>query len=186
MSSPVDENELEPTLAEAYGPPPEADFETWRRRHAQAVACLTPQQMTALARRRRMRSRSVKFALIALVLAGVCLGVSYFAGQGDRSAVLAHAWEQIDQAETITWKTTFYMRVTSKDGKRSWIRTNTRQCAYKAPGLYRKADLDDKGKITWVEIEDVIHGKKLRLDYDEKMATLHLSEGRPQDGGPLY
>ena len=48
MSSPIDENELDPTLAEAFGSPPQADFETWRRRHAQAVACLTPQQMESI------------------------------------------------------------------------------------------------------------------------------------------
>ena len=137
----------------------------------------------------RTRSAKVKcmrrIAVAAALLVGVCLGVLHFADQGDRGAVFAHVLEQIDKAKTITWKTTYYTKATSQDGKRSWIKTETAQHAYQAPGLYRDARFDDEGKLRQVEIEDVIHGKKLELDYQEKTATLHLFRGYPRDAGPF-
>ena len=47
----------------------------------------------------------------------------------------------------------FYERITSKDGKRTWLKTETRQ-AYKSPGVYRQVEFDEKGQVEWVEITD--------------------------------
>ena len=125
MSFPQDDNELDRALAEAFTPPPPADFDAWQRQHSQAVECLDPQRMIAFTRRRRMMSRIVVFATTAAVLVGVWLGLTHFAADGPGSTAFAQVFEQIQKAKTITWKTTSYKYSHGKDGKGkgTWIKT---------------------------------------------------------------
>ena len=83
-------------------------------------------------------TRTMKIAVAAVVFLGVCLGVPYLGRHPDQGTAFAQVVEQIEKAKTITWKQTFYDHVTSKDGQRTWVETETREMAYKAPGLYRE------------------------------------------------
>ena len=118
-------------------------------------------------------TRAVKIAAAAAVAVCVALGVLHLATQGGRSTAFAQVWEQIEKAKTITWKLTFYTEVTSKDGKRTWVESETRQCAYKAPGLYRVTREAAKlGTVKWVEILDAVQKKVLFLYPGERKATV--------------
>jgi hypothetical protein len=172
MSIPADDNELEQALAEAFAPPPAADFDTWQKQHSDALAYLNPQQNKSISIRRRIMSRTIIFAAAAVVLLCVWLGLSDFGDHGPGSGAFAQVLDQIEKAKTITWKTTFYHHATSKDGKRTWIVNEIRQCAYKSPGLYRETDLDKTGKINWVHITDNLHNRELSLDLETKEAVV--------------
>lgn len=74
MSFPKDDHELERALAEAYGPPPPADFEAWRSRHTEAVAGLDPERIAALTRRRVTLKRAVQVLAGAIVASAAVLG----------------------------------------------------------------------------------------------------------------
>ena len=175
MSFPKDDNELDNALAQAFTPPPAADFDAWERQHSQAVACLNPQRIKSLRRRRTLMSRTIVFATTAAILVCAWLGVSHFGMDGPGSTAFAQVLEQIQKAKTITWKTTYYERITSKDGKRTWLMPETRQWAYKSPGLYRDVKLDEKGQIQWVTITDATHKQQTQLTLRpaEKKAVLY-------------
>jgi len=127
----------------------------------------------ALVWRAVVENRIAKFAAAAaLVLVG--FGVVHFATQRDHGAAFAaQVLEQIENTKAITWKTTYYMQVTSRDGKRTWIETETRQEAYKSPGLYREV-FDDTahGQIPHVTITDAVNRRELTLVPEEKRATV--------------
>ncbi len=171
MSSSIDDD-LDKELADAFDSPPEPDFDAWRRQHPQAVTWLDPRRMAALVRRRRMMTRAVKIAAAAAVLVCVWAGVSHFADRGGGSIAFADVLEQVERAKTMTWKTTLYIRVTSKDGKRTWITTETVRESYRAPGLYREERLDKHGQIRYVTITDAVHRKGLQLIPARKEATI--------------
>jgi hypothetical protein len=134
----------------------------------------TNEQTPALAgpniRRTLMKSRFIKLAAAAVIIIAVLIGINQLGG--DHSTVFAQVSEQIEKAKTITWKITFYIQVTSKDGKRTWIETETRQEAYKAPGLYRDVHFDENGQITHWTITDNVNMKELSINPGEKRATV--------------
>ncbi len=185
MSFPKDDNELDQVLADAFAPPPEADFAAWQRQHPQAAACLNPQRINAQMRRRILMKRAFIFAASAAVVACAWLGVSHFGTDGAGNAAFAQTLEQIQKAKSITWKQTFYEHVTSKDGKRTWAKTGVIECAYRAPGLYREVRLDENGQTESVEIRDVIHGRKLIYSPSKKKATLEQTTPWADDPGPF-
>jgi outer membrane lipoprotein-sorting protein len=120
-----------------------------------------------------MKSKMTKFAAAAAIIIAVLIGVNQFTGSIEIGATaFAQVLEQIEQAKTITWKTTFYSEVTSKDGKRTWIETETREFAYKSPGLYRDVHFDENGQIHHVTIEDAVNLKRLSLNPRKKTATI--------------
>jgi hypothetical protein len=81
--------------------------------------------------------------------------------------------EQIEKAKTITWKLTFYNHVTSKDGQRTWVESETREMAYKAPGLYREIlHPTIHGGTERVCITDAVSLRDLSMVPGEKRATL--------------
>jgi hypothetical protein len=85
----------------------------------------------------------------------------------------------------ITWKTIFYERRFSKDGKRNWVRVAAnRQTAYKPPGLYRTTYNDDRSRIHYVEISDAIHRRQLKWWPNQKKARLSESEQIPSEQLP--
>ncbi len=80
----------------------------------------------------------------------------------------------------ITWKTIFYERCFSKDGKRNWVRVAAnQQIAYKPPGLYRTTYNDDRSQIHYVEISDAVHRRQLKWWPNKKKAQLLENEQIP-------
>lgn len=120
------------------------------------------------------KSRTAKVAAAAvLVLVG--LGVVHLASPGTNhgAAFASEAVKQIEEAKAITWKITLYTRVTSKDRQRTWIETETRQEAYKSPGLYRETYGEaDGGQVRSVTIADTLNRVELILVPREKRAIL--------------
>lgn len=173
---------LDETITNAVGSnASKPDFDQWQQKHPEAIETLKshagqwenafPAQLYSIGRM-IMRNRIAQFAATAAVLACVWVGVSRFASQADRSAAFAQVLQQIEKANIITWKTTFYSQVTSKDGERTWIETETRQFAYKAPGLYRDVTLDENMQIKHVTITDTVNLKELSLNPGKKEATV--------------
>jgi outer membrane lipoprotein-sorting protein len=130
-----------------------------------------------------MKSRIARLAAAALIIIAVLIGINQFGG--DHNTVFAQVLEQIEKAKTITWKVTYYLQVTSKDGKRTWIETETRQQAYKAPGLYRDVHSDENGQITYWTITDAINMKELSVDPEEKRATVRELAFARNPSGPF-
>ncbi len=111
-----------------------------------------------------------KVAILAtLILTGL---ISLWLATPLGTVVLADSIPGIDEPETMTWTGTFFLRVTSKDGKRTWIRTERRLFAYRHPGLYRETFLNDEGEVHVVEITDASANRKLVLNLKKRTATL--------------
>ncbi len=119
-----------------------------------------------------MNSRAARLAAAAiLVLIGI--GVLRMATDDHGGvAVAAEILAQIDEAEAITWKTTYYNYVTSADGERTWLSTEEREVAYKAPGLYHEVALDDDMQIRSIWIVDAVNAVELSLNPAARTATL--------------
>ncbi len=185
MSFPIDDNELDKALAEAFAPPPVANFDAWQKHHPDALAYLNPQQNTTISKKRRVMSRTIIFAAAALVLLCVWLGLSDFGTRGHGNSVFAQVLEQIEKAKTITWKTYFYEHMSSKDGKNTWANTEVVEHAYKAPGLYREVRFDKNRQVKTVRIRDYIHGRKLTYSLEEKKATIEEIVPDANPSGPF-
>ena len=99
---------------------------------------------------------------------------------GPRTDTFAATVEQIQKAKTMTWKSTYYEHITSKDG-RTWFHAGVIENAYKAPGLYRIVWLDDKGQVTRVQISDWMHGRTLTYHPQEKKATIEKRDPVARD-----
>ena len=90
---------------------------------------------------------------------------------------------QIEKAKTIAWKEIRYSYYgtsdhgrlicygPSTDGNATWHKSE-RECAYKAPGIYREVTLDEKGQVDQVRITDEAHKKELYLYPRKKKADL--------------
>ncbi len=155
------------------------DFEHWKREHQQQVDAFRAEARpphspgTILIGRRATMTRTLKIAVAALVFIGVCLGVPYLGHHRDRGTAFAQLVEQIEKAKTITWKLTFYNHVISKDGQRTWVESETREMAYKAPGLYREIlHPTMHGGTERVCITDAVSLRDLNMVPGEKRATL--------------
>ncbi len=95
---------------------------------------------------------------------------------GNVYADVPAAVKQIEQANTATLKTKFYQRRNSKDTKAQTrindaLEHQTREYAYKAPGLYRDVTLDENGQVTQIDINDTIKLKRLFLNPKEMKLT---------------
>jgi hypothetical protein len=172
MSIPENDNELENMLTETFGPPPSADIHAWRQRHPGALAWLNPQRFSSIAIRRKRMQRIIILTATAAATICVWLGVAHFDTSRPGPMAFGDTIEQIQKAKTITWKTTIYERVESKDGKRHWYRAEQRKFAYKSPGLYRETDFDQKGNTCLIEITDVARKKILTLYPINKVAVV--------------
>ena len=147
MSFPIDDSELDKALAEAFAPTPVADFDAWQKQHSDALAYLNPQRNKTLSIRRRLMSRTIIFAAVAIVLLCVWLGLSEFGAHGPGTGAFAQVLEQIEKAKTITWKTNFFEHITSENEKNTWAKTHVAECAFKAPGFRREVRFDEKGQV---------------------------------------
>ncbi len=168
--------ELEQQLRESLGSPPQADFDRWRARHGDVVAYLNPVVATSYHNRRRMIVRIASGAVAAAVLLSL---VSMFVPQ---RVSFAEAVEAIERATTITWTTTFFERIYSKDGKRTWLRADRMEMAYRSPNLYRDTRYDKEGNVSSVEIVDTLSNRALSLNMKSRKATW-LAEPTNQYGG---
>src|SRR5438445_4420146 len=134
---------------------------------------------------KRLRSRAAIFAAAATVATGICLGVLHFFSGGPGTTAFAQTVQQIQNAKSITWKVTYYEYYASsqeayREGRKS-LRTGNQLYAYKAPGLYRKEDLDDNGQVWLVIITDVVHMRELSLFPKSKTARLSEIASAPYD-----
>jgi hypothetical protein len=130
-------------------------------------------------RGRKLPSRTIRYsALAASVLIGAGLLWMTF-GKGNLSAsAFAGSIPGVDDVQTMTWTTTAYNRVTSEDGKRTWIRKDRILHAYRHPGQYRDTWLDEHGQPYTVEITDARLGRTLALQPKQKKATMKLPWGK--------
>jgi outer membrane lipoprotein-sorting protein len=188
-----DKNQLDEALTKAIGSEGQKpDFEKWKQEHPEAVEMLTSRASKGPSTSIRplnigriiMKSRFMKLAAAAVIIVAVLICINQFGG--DHSNVFAHVLEHIEKAKTITWKTTFYAHVTSKDGTRTWVETETREHAYKAPDLYRNVYFDENGQITHWTIRNAMNREELSINPGEKTATfreLDVPMGNPR--GPF-
>src|SRR5689334_3752480 len=112
---------LDNELRFALGSPSQPDFEAWRQEHTEAIAYLNPVVTATFQRRRRILVRiasGLAAAAIFVVVAGWFLL--------PQSPTFAQAVEAINKAESITCTITWYDRMWSVDGKRSWLRKEPR------------------------------------------------------------
>jgi hypothetical protein len=158
---------------------PVFDFSRWKQDHVRQIDEFYAQTRspdapgTILIGRRTTMTRTLKIAIAAVIFLGVCLGVPYLGHHPDQGTALAQAVAQIEKARTITWKLTFYNYVTSKDGRRTWIESETREEAYQTPGLYWEAlHPTGHGGVEHTCITDAVNRKVLSLVPAERRASL--------------
>jgi hypothetical protein len=163
------------------------DFPRWRRAHQDEIARFESQTKngqatssnpvptsgdSSLTETRRTTARTVRIAAAAAVFLFVCLGLPRLGQKDDRTTAWAQMLEQLEGAETVAWKVTFYNKVTSKDGKRTWIRTETRDQAYMAPGLYRDVHFDENGRVHHWTVTDAANMKELSVNPSRQTARI--------------
>jgi hypothetical protein len=170
-------------LRAGLGEPPRPDFEAWRARHPDALGALEPLPSTRSQPYRRIVMTGLKCIAASLVFVA---GLFLFRAGGtlDRTA-FADTIPGVDNAKTVTWTTTYYLRVKSRDGKRTWLQEGRTQHAYRHPGHYRETRLDQAGEPSSVEITDVRAGRMLVLYVKEKKAILKSPFGQPDVRGPF-
>jgi hypothetical protein len=155
------------------------DFQRWKQEHQHEITTFQSEvehpesQTTGLQERRQTIIRTLKLAAAAAIFIAVCLGLPRVGHKQDSNTAFAQILEQIEQARVITWRLTFYNHVTSKDGRRTWVETETREMAYKAPGLYREVlHPTPHGQIEHTTITDAVNLKSLSLVPAENKAYL--------------
>ena len=183
MNPPFQDNRWEDRLRAGLGEPAPPDFEAWRARHADAKPALEPLSIPRWPQYRSLAMTSLKWAAASLVFA---VGLFLFRSDGtlDRQA-FAGSIPGVDDAKTMTWTTTTYVRVLSRDRKRTWLEEVRRLHAYRHPGHYRETALDKSGQPSRVEITDVRAGRMLALDLKNKKAVLKSPWGQPDVRGPF-
>ncbi len=138
-----------------------------------------------------MRRRITSLSAVAALLAGVAVLSSHFSPQLERRVHaddLKSAGKAVQEARSATWKMSYFQRFTAADGKRSrWMRmANEQRYFYKAPGLYRREDMDEDGKVVFVAIEDIANKATLDIDLRKKVASLrYLADANYSPSGPF-
>ncbi len=184
MKPSTDDNELDELLKCAWGPAPQPDFDAWRCRYPEAESNLSVSSAASVAKKKARARRMFGVAAAALIAVGVVGGLLYVSS-GAR-ATSAEILAQLENANGITWKTTFYAEVVGKDGKSKWIETETRHFAYLRPGLYRDASVDKSGKVTSFDVTDNVKMRQLSVSHERKEATIaELAVTHYGSGGPF-
>lgn len=156
------------------------DFDRWKQQHRTEIEAAQTSAETSFPQRpinnptdrRQVTTRTLKVAAAAVIFIAVCLGLPRLGSRGNSAAVWAQMLEQLEKAEAMTWQVTFYQTITSEDGQRTWIETETREQAYKAPGLHRDMHLDAYGRPERWTITDVVTGKELSVNPGKQRAVL--------------
>jgi hypothetical protein len=177
------DRDWEDRLRAGLGDPPRPDFDAWRAQHGDALDALTPVSSRRSIPYRRILMNTSKWIAASVLLAS---GLFLLRPGGDLGRkAFADTIPGVDNARTLTWTTTYYARVTSKDGKRTWLHEERRLHAYRHPGHYRETMLDEAGQPRTVEITDARAGRMLVLDLKEKKAVLKYPVGWPDVRGPF-
>lgn len=183
----MNENRNEPwenELTQVLGPVPEPDFQQWQSKFLQADQPVAIE--IAPAQYRRDKS---KWTLLLKLVASVVFacGLIWWALGGFSGSHHAFAAEipGVDTVNQITWTQVPFVRVTSEDGKRTWLRKERSECAYQHPGKYRTTYFGEDGKPSSVHITDTKANRTLLLNLVEREAVLKVAEGRPDSRGPF-
>jgi outer membrane lipoprotein-sorting protein len=170
---------LDEQVRKALGTPSAADFDAWRNRHGDAIAYLNPVVTAMYEHRRRTLIGIASTAVAAAILVGVGSWLLV-----PREPAFAQAVQTIKKAVTVSWTITWYNRMTSEDGKRTWLRKLPRwERAWMAPSRYRDTKYDEDGNIATVDIEDLGTGTVLHLDMKKKTAMLENKSVQPVPSG---
>lgn len=184
------EQELEERLRNGLGLVPTPDFEAWCRQNPETVASLTSVDAGGLRIRppanytRTRIMTSFKWIVATVLLAS---GIAWFTS-GDRSlspSLFADEIPAVDNVQEMTWTDTYYSRITSEDGKQTWIEKERRLYAYRHPGHYRETRQNGKGEILTVVITDQNAGRTLELQMKDKKAVLKSARNSRDDRGPF-
>ena len=182
-TTPQIREEWEDQLQLGLGECPAPDFDAWKRRHPEAAVTLAASPKAQPLSVRRNWMAGSKWIAASLVLAlGFFL---YRADESSSSKAFAAAIPGVDEPATMTWTTTYYTKVTSADGQRTWLQSERRLHAYLHPGHYRETFLDDAGKPRRIDITDVKTGKLLSLDLIARKAVLQAPIGHLDLRGPF-
>lgn len=159
---------------------------------AEVADLIIRQQALQLKRISSMHRRIASLAAAAVFLVGVgFLADSLLIRSGRKVYAddLKPVGKEIERSKTATWKTSYYTRFLSPGGKKlKWVRSgnNDQRNYYKAPGLYRREDLDEGGHVIFIAIEDVTKRASLEINPGQKSATLrYLAEPSSPPQGPF-
>jgi hypothetical protein len=130
----------------------------------------------------RARTRTIAGRLTRAVAATIIVGAGVasltFGPARPGLAVAADlkaAKAGMEKAMSATWKVSYYQKLHTKDGRSSrWFRDshNLQRYYYKAPGLYRRENLDPDGKVNFVSIEDGPSRARIEINHKERSAVL--------------
>ena len=123
---------------------PPFDFEHWKQGHQRANRRVSRPNSSPVSRgtiligRRATMTRTLKIAVAAVIFLGVCLGCRIWV----IILTKARRWLKPSRRSRRPRRSPGNRPSTttsrSKDGRRTWIESETREMAYKAPGLYRE------------------------------------------------
>jgi len=173
------DQDWEKQLHVGLGVAPAPDFNAWREKYPDAMTALMPVvsyiQPSSIHKllNRKNTMTTLKLAAALLLIVGGFLWLGPDNGTLSQSA-FANPIPGVDNVQTMTWTTTFYIRCSSKDGKKSCIKKERRLYAYRHPGQYRETSLDEAGKPYSIHITDHRAGRMLTLDLKEKKAVLKI------------
>lgn len=185
------DHDWEERLQSGLGSAPAPDFATWCDRHSATLEAPRPTVRMAPAESepKRLFFGRNKMSIVKVIAASIALvgGIAWLGSDSETLApsAFADAIPGVDNVKAMTWTETYYMRLTSKDGKKSWITKERRLFAYRSPGYYRETMLGTNGEVIGVHVTDQQSGRMLRLVTKEKQATLESSSSRRDSAGPF-
>lgn len=179
MNSSHQEQEWEQRFRASLGSAPSPDFATWSERHSEALTSLVPTAISAQPDPVQMHVKPRRIMTVMKIIAAsvlLAVGIVWF-GSSNTSlgpSAFADMIPGVDDVGTMTWTVTYYSRLHSDDGKRTWIQKERRLHAYRHPGQYRETMLNHKGEVMGIHITDVRAGRMLTLDVKGKKAVLKM------------
>jgi outer membrane lipoprotein-sorting protein len=159
MNVPVDDNDLETSLRNAFVREREPSFEDWRAKYGDALTQLGRPTMTLTS---KWRIQIMKWSVAALTVF-VIAGVWMFLRGGSADEVFAQALAQATKANTFSADETMTY---TQDGKQERVQ---QRIMFKQPHLERQEILKD-GQITEITITDYGKRRRLSLQPAEKEA----------------
>lgn len=194
------DSESDKRLQAELGSVPTPDFSEWCRKFPDAVAGLldSPRQTPVNAERARDLQEGTEVTIgrkkfmsrmkwVAAAILVLITGFSWlnFGGVSLDPKVFADDIPGIDQVRQMTWTVTFYIRVSSRDGKTSWVEKEDRLFAYRHPGQYRETRIDRSGEVYEVVISDHNAGRMLELQLKNRKAAIKVLDHQQDPRGPF-
>lgn len=186
MKPSIEEPDWEERLQLGIGCSPAPDFARWREQHLPTSEVRLLEQKHSdnpLPNRQRFLMPLLKIAASVLLIGG---WTTWIFDGGDLSpGAFAEEIPGVDNPRALSWTTVYFVRMTSVDQKRTWIRRERSEHAYQHPGRYRSTRLDDNGNPLSVEITDMQANRTLSLNMKEKKAVLKFPTIRRDERGPF-